>query len=243
MKSLESLRIVQIRPRVGATVLKPSPADLLHAEHFSIALQKQQTNMLLQFRMIMEVGLASLAAENRTQEDLDAMSAVLEKYRRELDAHQADCLTDMSFHSVLAAASKNPIAVMVWQMLSSRLGEILTKTVVLPNVPENSYRDHLKIFRAIKEGNPRKARQAMRAHLEDADRIWRMALQPSGEREQDQSNSSNGNAQVSSRSHSLPEQAYSNRNHEQQAAACGDRKDHIAWQPTRKGAGHGKLPA
>ncbi|MCW5977911.1 MAG: FadR family transcriptional regulator [Bryobacteraceae bacterium] len=181
MKSLESLRIVQIRPRVGATVLQPSAADLLHAEHFSIALQKQQTNMLLQFRMIMEVGLASLAAENRTSEDLAVMSEALAKYRRELDDNQADCLTDMSFHSVLAAASKNPIAVMVWQMLSSRLAEILSRTVVLPNVAEDSYREHLKIFQAIKEGNARRARREMRVHLENADRIWRLALESSGE--------------------------------------------------------------
>jgi len=84
MKSLESLRIVRIRPRVGAIVLEPSPSNLLHAENFSIALQKQQTDMLLQFRLIMEVGLASLAAENRTAADLAVMNDVMEKYRREL---------------------------------------------------------------------------------------------------------------------------------------------------------------
>lgn len=78
MKSLESLRIVRIRPRVGAIVLEPSPSNLLHAENFSIALQKQQTDMLLQFRLIMEVGLASLAAENRTAADLAVMNDVLE---------------------------------------------------------------------------------------------------------------------------------------------------------------------
>ena len=154
MKSLESLRIVRIRPRVGAIVLEPSPSNLLHAENFSIALQKQQTDMLLQFRLIMEVGLASLAAENRTAADLAAMHDVLEKYRRELESHQADCFTDLSFHSVLACAAKNPIAVMVWEMLSSRLAQILSRTVVLPNVPEQSYREHLKIY-ACDQGRQR----------------------------------------------------------------------------------------
>jgi GntR family transcriptional repressor for pyruvate dehydrogenase complex len=196
MKSLESLRIVRIRPRVGAIVLEPSPANMLHAEHFSIALQQQQTNMLLQFRLIMEVGLASLAAENRTTADLVAMHDVLEKYRCELESHQADCFTDMSFHSVLAGAAKNPIAVMVWEMLSSRLAQVLSRTVELPNVPEQSYREHLKIYRAIKEGNPRKARRAMREHLENADRIWRLALNSSGQGEQDQGDGSQGNAGI-----------------------------------------------
>jgi len=196
MKSLESLRIVRIRPRVGTTVLEPSPADLMHAEHFSIAMQKQQTNVLLEFRMIMEVGLASLAAEKRTEADLAAMSDALDQYRRELDVKQANCCTDMSFHSALANAAKNPVAVMVWQMLSSRLVEILSRTIVLPSVPEESYRDHVKIFRAIKQGNPRKAGHEMRVHLENADRIWRLALQSSGQCEQDLPNGSHRDVKI-----------------------------------------------
>ena len=214
VKSLESLRIVQVRPRVGAIVLEPSPADLLHAEHFSIAMQKQQTDVLLEFRMIMEVGLASLAAEKRTDDDLDAMSGALEKYRRELDSNQADCCTDMSFHEALACAAKNPIAVKVWQMLSSRLTEILRRTIILPSVPEESYRDHVKIFRAIKQGNARKAGHAMRVHLENADRIWRLALQPLAQSEQDQRHGSYSDAEISGRSHAVPEQPHSGRHHE-----------------------------
>jgi GntR family transcriptional repressor for pyruvate dehydrogenase complex len=193
MKSLESLQIVRIRPRVGATVLEPSPTALLNAEHFSVAMQKQQTDVLLEFRLILEVGLASLAAEKRTGEDLAEMNAALEKFRGEMDSNQADCCTDLSFHSALVSASKNPIAVMVWQLLSARLSQIISHTVVLPNVPEESYRDHLKILESIKEGNPSKARRAMRLHLENADRIWRLVNQASGQREQDDTQCSGTN--------------------------------------------------
>lgn len=213
MKSLESLQIVRIRPRVGATVLEPSPAALLNAEHFSIAMQKQQTDVLLEFRMILEVGLASLAAEKRTENDLAEMSNALEKFRGEMDSNQADCCTDLSFHSALAAASKNPIAVMVWQMLSSRLAQILTHTVVLPNVPEESYRDHVKIFQTIKEGNPSKARRAMRLHLENADRIWRLANQTSGQGEQDDGKRSGDNSQVTGHAYPFSELTHSDGSH------------------------------
>jgi GntR family transcriptional regulator, transcriptional repressor for pyruvate dehydrogenase complex len=213
MKSLESLQIVKIRPRVGATVLEPSPTAMLNAEHFSIAMQKQQTDVLLEFRMILEVGLASVAAEKRTENDLAEMNNALEKFRGEMDSNRADCCTDLSFHSALAEASKNPIVVMVWQMLSSRLAQILTHTVVLPNVPEESYRDHLKIFQAIKEGNPRKARRAMRLHLENADRIWRLANQTSGQGEQDDGKRSGGNSQITGQAHSFSEHAYSDGSH------------------------------
>lgn len=95
---------------------------------------------------------------------------------------------------------------MVWEMLSSRLGQILSRTVVLPNVPEQSYREHLKIYRAIKEGNARKARRFMREHLENADRIWRLALGSSGQGQQDQGDGSNANTEVAGSAYPLAKQ-------------------------------------
>jgi GntR family transcriptional regulator, transcriptional repressor for pyruvate dehydrogenase complex len=182
IKSLQSLGLISVRQRIGATLLEPSPANLLNAEQFSLAIQSQQTDALLEFRKIMEVGLASLAAEKADDADLSQMKTALDRYRMEIASNQAESSTDMSFHAALAAASKNPIAVMVWQMLSTRLGDVLSRTIALPHVCEESLQDHEKIYRAIKERNPRRARQAMREHLENADRTWRMA---SGQRNED----------------------------------------------------------
>jgi GntR family transcriptional repressor for pyruvate dehydrogenase complex len=176
IKSLESLGLIVVRQRVGATVLEPSAANLLNAEQFSLAIQSQKTDDLLEFRKIMEVGLASLAAENAEQSDLDTMRAALDRYGAEIATNRFDCTTDLSFHAALAAASKNPIVVMVWQMLSERLAEVLSHTITLPQVREESLRDHEQIFKAVKSRNARKAREAMRAHLENADRVWKIAF-------------------------------------------------------------------
>lgn len=175
IKSLESLGLVNVRQRIGAIVLQPSRSNLLNAEQFSVALQSQQTDDLLEFRKIMEVGLASLAAEKAEDVDLDLMKAALDRYKAELATTTVDCTTDMSFHAALAQASKNPIAVLVWQMLSTRLGETLTRTGQLPQVYEDTLRDHEKIYRAVKSRDPKKAREAMRTHLENAARTWKIA--------------------------------------------------------------------
>ena len=98
-------------------------------------------------------------------------------------------------------------------MLSSRLAQILSRTVILPNVPEQSYREHLKIYRAIKEGNARKARRAMREHLENADRIWRLALGSSGRREQDQGDGSQSNTGIPASAYSLAKQTHADGHH------------------------------
>ncbi len=175
IKSLESLGLVRVRQRIGAIVLEPSPSNLLNAEQFSVAIQSQQTDDLIEFRKIMEVGLASLAAEKADAPDLERMKTALDRYKAEMATSGVDCNTDISFHAALAQASRNPIAVLVWQMLSARLAETLARTSTIPNVCEETLRDHERIYRAIKSRNPKKARKAMRVHLENADRTWSIA--------------------------------------------------------------------
>jgi GntR family transcriptional repressor for pyruvate dehydrogenase complex len=181
MKSLESLGLVSIRQRIGATVLPPSPASLLNGEHLSLLVQSQQARDLLEFRKIIEVGLASLAAEKAGDEDIATMRGALDKYRAELAGRRVDCTTDMSFHAALAAASRNTMAMMVWQMLSERLAQVLERTMNVPNVCEETLQDHESIFRAVKSRNPRRAREAMRAHLENAERHWRVVFREMGD--------------------------------------------------------------
>lgn len=177
IKSLETLGLVSVRQRIGATVLQPSVSNLLHAEYLSVAIQQHQSNSLLEFRQILEVGLASLAAEKATDEDIEAMQATLEKYQTELKHDHADCSTDLSFHTAMVAAAKNPFAATVWQSISARLTQVLARATNLPSVPEQTLADHQKIFRAIRSRNPKKAREAMRAHLHNAELTWRIALQ------------------------------------------------------------------
>lgn len=186
MKSLESLGLVRIRQRIGAVVLEPSPSNLLNSQHFSLMVQSQQAGDLLEFRKIVEVGLASLAAEKASDKDIADMRAALDRYRAELAGAGVDSSTDMSFHTALAAASGNKMALIVWQMLSERLAQVLERTINVPNVCEETLRDHESIFRAVKNRNPRKARKAMRAHLENAERNWRIAFR-SSETEKDKS--------------------------------------------------------
>ena len=85
IKSLESLRLIRVRPRVGAILLEPSTAALFSAEHLSAATQLQNTDVLIEFRKLIETGLASLAAERATEQDLAAMRQAIEDHKRALE--------------------------------------------------------------------------------------------------------------------------------------------------------------
>jgi GntR family transcriptional regulator, transcriptional repressor for pyruvate dehydrogenase complex len=175
MKSLESLKMISVRPKVGAVVLEPSPAALFSTEQLSTAAYQQTTDSLIEFRRILEVGLASLAAQKSDAADLAAMEKAIQQHREAIHTGQRAYPADMAFHAAIARASRNPIAIMVFDMISEPLTEQRRRTNDVPNAAEDGLRDHLLIFSAIKEGSPEKARNMMRAHMDTAEHYYRLA--------------------------------------------------------------------
>jgi len=178
VKSLETLRLISVRQRIGAVVLEPSPTALFNAEHLSAASHQQTADCLIEFRRILEIGLAPLAAEKATEEDLAVMSQALERHKRAIEtdmvvAHDAD----IAFHRAVAEATKNPFVLMVLDTVSGPLAEQRRMNDGIRRFAEEGLRDHERIYYAIKQHNPEKARAAMRAHMDTAERNWRLAAE------------------------------------------------------------------
>ncbi len=181
IKSLESLQLISVRPKIGAIVLEPSPIALINAEYLSTSAFMQQADSLIEFRKVLELGLVALAAEKSTEENWTAMREVLAEQEAALRMdrstpnadllfHEAIGKANIRFHKAVAEATRNPLAIMVLQAISEPLIEVSRRTNEMPGVPEAGLRQHWAIYRAIRENNPEKARQAMRAHLEAAER-------------------------------------------------------------------------
>lgn len=181
MKSLESLKLISVRPKVGAVVLEPSPSALFSAEQLSTAAYQQTTDSLIEFRRILEVGLASLAAQKADESEITEMDQAVQLHRDAIQSGQRAYPADMAFHAAIAKASKNPIAIMVFEMISEPLTAQRRRTNDVPNAAEDGLRDHLLILAAIKDRNPEKARNMMRAHMDTAEHYYRLATKAQAE--------------------------------------------------------------
>jgi len=181
IKSLESLQLISVRPKIGAVVLEPSPVALLNAEYLSTSAFMQQAESLIEFRKVLESGLVALAAEKATESDWTAMREVLAEQEAalkmdrgtpqdDLQFHESLTSTNIRFHKAVAAATRNPLAIMVLEAISAPLRDVSRRTNEMPGVPEAGLRQHWAIYRAIRENNPEKARHAMQAHLKAAER-------------------------------------------------------------------------
>ena len=177
MKSLQALQLVSVRAAVGAIVTHPSPGAWFNAYLFAAAIHSEERDAQTEFRKILEVGLVSLAAEKADQQDILALSKSIADYEAALlkGKNHYPYQADVDFHTAVAVASKNPIAEMVWRAFVPPLTEQLRATAHVPTGPAEGLRDHLRIFSAITEHNPEKARSTMRAHLENAERNFLIA--------------------------------------------------------------------
>jgi len=151
----------------------------------------QQADSLIEFRKVLELGLVALAAEKSGEADWAAMREVLAEQEAALRMdrstphgdllfHEAIGKANIRFHKAVAEATRNPLAIMVLQAISEPLIEVSRRTNEMPGVPEAGLRQHWAIYRAIRENNPEKARHAMRAHLQAAERNAHI-LQTAGE--------------------------------------------------------------
>lgn len=181
IKSLESLKLISVKPKIGAVVLEPSPVALINAEYLSTSAFMQQAESLIEFRKVLESGLVGLAAEKATESDWNTMREILAEQEAALNMdrstrnadvrfHDAINSANIRFHKAVAAATRNPLAIMVLEAISAPLREVSRRTNEMPGVPEAGLRQHWTIYRAIRENNPEKARRAMLLHLKAAER-------------------------------------------------------------------------
>lgn len=178
VKSLESLRLIEARPGTGTVVLDPSPTSMFMAESFWGQGGERSNDYLLEFRQIIEIGVASLAAQRADNSNIAALEEALDRFRSELKIGQVSAHTDLAFHAALAAASKNPMVINAWEMIAERLTGVVA---AVNDSPYCSYaaaeteREHEQLLQAIKRRDPEAAAEIMRAHLHNAEVICRVA--------------------------------------------------------------------
>lgn len=128
-------------------------------------------------RGMLEIPSAALAAEHRTEEDLELLDGILTRQKGlTVDSPEVPGL-DVGFHAAIAEASRN-------RVLSSFVSALhrVTRPVrfldLSPEVGKATVAQHAAIVRAIKDTNPEKASQAMREHLAYLDSVRQSHQRP-----------------------------------------------------------------
>jgi GntR family transcriptional repressor for pyruvate dehydrogenase complex len=156
----------------GPPVLDEGPLSLLARLHGFT------DDEMFEARRQLEVGVAALAAERATPDDMIALQACIDGMAGAMDNPRKYLVHDVEFHRAVAVASKNPILGSLVEMVSAVLYRQRSRTVAHARDLVGSLAMHRRIAMAIAGGDSDKARAAMNQHLLQAQRARRLEKRP-----------------------------------------------------------------
>lgn len=124
---------------------------------------------LLEARLVVEPGIAALAAERAGAAQLKALRAMLAQSRDYLDQkvnRRHFMALDRAFHAAIADAAGNAMLAEAQRPLHERSNRVWLVRVWGPDGLKDTQREHEAILSAIAGKRPEAARKAMAGHLE-----------------------------------------------------------------------------
>lgn len=173
---LEVLGYLQARQGEGTLVLDPTTADLAKPFRGLLVGRPHMAQDLLEFRLLLEPGVAALAAQRAESEDIQALEAALETQRQVASRHQSLRRADLEFHELIARAARNDVTTQVLSALRQLMVN-LREHALSDDQQELTLKHHTAIVDAIRKHRPDAARSAMESHLKD---VVRFAQPPNG---------------------------------------------------------------
>ena len=177
LQSLERSGILEIAHGAPARVVVPT-ADLLIAQMAGGAMhllrtQPDSLEHLKDARVFMETGMARLAAERATEQDVVTLRQAIASHRAALHDLDRFIALDMMFHVELARLSGNPIFPCLVEAMFRWAGVYYQAMVRAPGVEELTFTEHERIVSAIEARDPEAAALAMHRHLTRANQLYK----------------------------------------------------------------------
>jgi DNA-binding FadR family transcriptional regulator len=121
---------------------------------------------LVELREILEPEIAALAAARCEEIHLAMMREAIAVMDRERTDGEAFIEADLDFHLALAEAAANPLILSLIDSICELLREQRMRIFYVEGGPERGQFHHKRILEAVEQRNPERAREAMRAHLQ-----------------------------------------------------------------------------
>lgn len=152
LSSLEALEIINKSPRGGTYINERIGSTPFRT---MLSINSLNTEAIIEARMVLELGLVTIAASKISDEELKELENAIED-----DEHGEQ---DKIFHKIIASSVNNPV--LEGMIESLLLVHTQTDSLIKKRDREITTEHHKNIYEALKERNPQKAYKAMYEHL------------------------------------------------------------------------------
>lgn len=165
LNGLALLGVIEVRHGQGAFVVDDSTAPG-ESGALEAALERGVTKEFIEARLVVEVEVARLAAQRRTDEDLRLIEETLDVQQRRLDG-DLEPLMDVAanFNIVLAEAAHNEVLAGIIQSFVALMIERAPKIYALPGFREWDIVEHRGLYDAVRDQNADLAAERMHEHI------------------------------------------------------------------------------
>ena len=166
IQKLEFYGILKSRPQSGTFIANIGRVAMSGMLDDILRLEDPDFKSLVQTRILLELKTVKLAALRRTDEDLEKLKDALDAYETKVLNGESAVEEDLLFHLAIAKASKN-VTMNTFMLIITP--EIITNFekyhVCDSNLSMQGITEHKEIFDAIKDGDPKRGKEKMKAHF------------------------------------------------------------------------------
>ena len=163
VKLLASQGILQVRQGSGTYVVSTVPSDMdplgLGAVEDKMALALDLANV----RMLLEPGIAELAALNATEEDIERLSRLCQAVEEKINNGSPYIEDDIAFHTCVAECSKNKVVEQLIPIIDTAV--LMFVNVTHKKLTKETVMTHRAVTEAIAGHDPIGAKSAMAMHM------------------------------------------------------------------------------
>jgi GntR family transcriptional regulator, transcriptional repressor for pyruvate dehydrogenase complex len=160
--ALEVQGVLSVRHGDGAVLIR-RPAE----ERAIKALREHADRIpdIIEAREALEVKLVGLAAARRSDAEMAAIDAAIEKMESEIDAGERGVVGDEMFHEAITAAAHSSLLAKLMHEISGLIKETRIESLSQEDRPRASLEGHRRIADAVRKQDPQEASQAMADHI------------------------------------------------------------------------------
>ena len=171
VKTLQQEGLIEIKAGLGTFVVDAT--DRAFSQSLGLLMSLNLNDNLVdvvEIREILEVEIATLAAQRARAEDIDRMKHSIAIMDKNLDNVGEYIRHDHAFHLALARATQNAVMPLLISSIVDLLQRLRSRTALVEGSLERGQRHHKRILEAICQRDTQAAQTAMFAHLQQVRR-------------------------------------------------------------------------
>lgn len=168
LRALEVVGLVESRQGAGNYIRESFENSLFEPMSMMFLLEKGTPLEILEFRKVLEVEAAVLAAARIEKEEIEVLGILLDKMKA-CDDEDRSITLDKEFHYTIAKASKNLLIINILQVISQLIDEFIkdSRKKIL-RFEDNSVKlkvQHEALYNALKNKDVEEALRAINDHF------------------------------------------------------------------------------